>query len=83
MVRFLRAGDRVQMRSGGPVMEVVKYATETKLWIGSYTSEELVECVWYDEKGRQKDIFHQKNLVSLNSRPYKKHNPMPDKSPVT
>ena len=64
MCRLFKPGDRVQLRSGGPIMEVIKYAICYSPWLGNYTSNDIVECVWYDpDEGRKKGRFHQKNLV--------------------
>ena len=62
MIRFFRPGDRVQLKSGGPVMEVMRYASED-----NKLSSTQVECVWYDpDEGRKCKIFHQNSLCRLN-----------------
>jgi uncharacterized protein YodC (DUF2158 family) len=66
MPRRFRPGDRVQRRSGGPVMEVMKYVLKNKPILGAYQSESEVECVWYDvEEGRHLEICHQDTLIKL------------------
>lgn len=62
MVRLFKPGDRVTPRSGGPVMEVIKYVEEDGLLIQG-VSDRKVLCVWYDSQGRKKDVFYQNTLI--------------------
>jgi len=48
-VRKFKAGDRVQQKSGGPVMEVIKYAMDHLPLGGETYSDHHVVCAWYDE----------------------------------
>lgn len=67
-------GDRVQLRSGGPVMIVQKYPLKHSVLFGWYVDDKTVECTWYDtEKGFQKRHFLQRNLVKS---PYESSNNM-------
>ena len=66
MVRLFKAGDRVQNKSGGPVMVVQRYARDYNKWIGWYESECFVECSWYDLKeGYKSTVVHQMNLMKV------------------
>lgn len=65
MVRYLKPGDRVQERSGGPVMTVLKYIEEKEPLVGVEESDEFVECEWFDKEGPHKDVFNQKALVKI------------------
>ena len=68
MVRYFKPGDRVELRSGGPKMEVLKYILKHDPVAGNYLSEYEVECVWYNkEGGRKTDVFHQNTLVKVSS----------------
>ncbi len=63
--RKFRTGDRVRQKSGGPVMEVVKYCMEHEL-MGDVFSLHDVKCVWYDEdKNRFVKVFDQRSLYKL------------------
>lgn len=62
MIRLFRPGDRVQLKVGGPVMEVMKYVT-----VDNEVSSTQVECAWYDpDEGRKTRIFHQNSLLKTN-----------------
>lgn len=64
-VRKFHPGDRVQSKTGGPIMEVVKYVTEHHRW-GDVFSDHDVLCVWYDEnKDRHEQVFDQRSLFRL------------------
>ena len=66
--RIFKPGDRVQLRNGGPVMEVMKYAEIQSRIFGKKVSDYLVECAWYDQtRGRQTSIFHQNGLIKVSS----------------
>lgn len=62
MIRQFKPGDRVQLKSGGPVMEVIKYAEEGKRKKGVSSSKVL--CVWFDRGCvRKEDVIHQSRLI--------------------
>ena len=68
MTRLFKPGDRVTLASGGPVMEVIKYAEEEEEeeegLLGKEVNDHKVQCVWYDSRnGRMKEVFHQRNLI--------------------
>ncbi|GAA0892730.1 hypothetical protein GCM10009122_24090 [Fulvivirga kasyanovii] len=64
MKRYFKPGDRVQLRSGGPVMEVIKYVEGKDFLLGTSTSNHKVLCVWYDKvEGRKEGVFHQNSLI--------------------
>lgn len=66
MTRLFKPGDRVILRSGGPVMEVLDYALEYKPLLGPVISNHKVRCVWYDPvEGRKTGIYHQKSLEKV------------------
>ncbi len=58
-----KPGDRVQLRSDGRIMEVIKYVNKFSILIGNYVSEDEVECVWYENGVRKSVVFNQKNLT--------------------
>lgn len=63
MTRLFKPGDRVMLKSGGPVMEVLDYVLEENPLLGVYVSSQKVKCVWYDpEEGRKIGEFHQRSL---------------------
>ncbi|WP_157493879.1 DUF2158 domain-containing protein [Fulvivirga imtechensis] len=63
MNRLFKPGDRVVLRSGGPVMEVLNYVLEYKPFLGPMLSNHKVRCVWYDPiEGRRTAIYHQRSL---------------------
>lgn len=67
MIRLFKPGDRVQLKIGGPVMEVMKYVTKVSPILGVYESNYQVECVWFDpEEGRKTAVFHQNSLVKAS-----------------
>jgi uncharacterized protein YodC (DUF2158 family) len=62
--RYFKPGDRVQLRSAGPVMEVMKYTEERHMLFGMFVSNTRVLCVWYDKhEGRKEGVFHQNSLM--------------------
>jgi len=64
MQRYFKPEERVQLRSGGPVMEVMKYAEEKHMLFGVFVSNVRVLCVWYDRhEGRKEGVFHQNSLM--------------------
>jgi uncharacterized protein YodC (DUF2158 family) len=64
--RKFKPGDRVRKKSGGPVMEVVKYAMEHEALVGDVQSIHDVLCVWFDEnEERHKDVFDQRTLFKV------------------
>ncbi len=69
-VRKFKAGDRVQQKSGGPVMEVVKYAMDHLPLGGETYSDHHVVCVWYDEnKDHHEQVFDQRALFEVDTHP--------------
>lgn len=67
MMRLFKPGDRVQLKTGGPVMEVMRYATKVSPILGVYESNHHVECVWFDPKeGRRTAVFHQNSLMKAS-----------------
>jgi uncharacterized protein YodC (DUF2158 family) len=63
MARLFKAGDTVVLKSGSPVMKVIKYIEEDGL-LGKEVSDRKVQCVWYDPNdGRKKEVFHQNMLI--------------------
>lgn len=66
--RKFKTGDRVHRKSGGPTMEVVKYALEHRAFVGDDFSMHDVVCVWYDEEGnRHREVFDQRSLYKLEA----------------
>ena len=65
MVREFIAGDRVQLKHGGPTMEIIKYVTEHQFGVGTIYSDHDVECVWYTNAERKKDVFDQRTLFKI------------------
>ncbi|HHM20555.1 MAG TPA: DUF2158 domain-containing protein [Bacteroidetes bacterium] len=66
MARYFKPGDRVQKRSGGPVMEVVKYVLEREPLVGEDLSDNEVECVWYNNGKRKTAVFDQRTLFKVD-----------------
>lgn len=67
MVKLFKPGDKVELKTGGPVMQVIKYVAEEHPVLGMYESNYKVQCVWYDpEFGRKTDIFHQNSLTKAS-----------------
>lgn len=79
MIRLFKPGDRVQLKIGGPAMEVMRYIAAN-----NEVSSTHVECSWYDpDEGRKAKIFHQNSLFKTN---WTKTHPLPmapDKSRST
>lgn len=68
MIRLFKPGERVQLKSGGPVMEVIKYNVESHPLLGNTVSTTRVECSWYSaEEGRKTKVFHQNMLQKAPS----------------
>lgn len=66
--RKFKTGDRVHRKSGGPVMEVVKYPLEHQALAGDFQSVHDVLCVWFDKNGeRHKEVFDQRTLFKLET----------------
>lgn len=65
MKREFVAGDRVQSKRGGPIMEVIKYVTEPQIAVGEVFSDHLVECVWFENGERKKEIYDQRTLFKI------------------
>lgn len=66
--RLFKQGDRVQKKTGGPVLTVQRYINEYNPWIGWHKSKNTVECsFWHSRKGYQKILLHQNNLVKLSN----------------
>lgn len=68
VVRKFKPGDRVQQKSGGPVMEVIHYEVEHKRLVGDFVSDQDVRCVWYGEEGRETGVFDQRTLTRSTKR---------------
>lgn len=65
-VRKFKPGNRVQPKAGGPVMEVIKYVTEHRVFVGDVYSDHDVLCVWYDDnKDRHEEVFDQRCLFRI------------------
>ncbi|UII18989.1 YodC family protein [Fulvivirga ligni] len=63
MVRLFKPGDWVQLKSGGPIMKVIKYCHLGSLKGPLQDSNYLLECAWYDRHGvRQARTYHQGSL---------------------
>jgi uncharacterized protein YodC (DUF2158 family) len=64
MPEELKVGDTVQLKSGGPVMTIIK--------IGDYSSKGIkvgAWCEWFDEKKEKKgDVFSLQTLVKYDPR---------------
>lgn len=67
MARYFQPGDRVQLKHGGPEMEVVKYACEPSFYTGLSVSSDYAVCAWHDRDTgeRKEDIVHQRNLAKV------------------
>ena len=66
MTRLFKPGDRVRLKSGGPVMEVIKYIETKELIAGYAVSNSKVLCVLYSKnEGRTKRVFHQYRLSKV------------------
>ncbi|MDW3195458.1 MAG: DUF2158 domain-containing protein [Cytophagales bacterium] len=64
MIRHFKPGDRVQLKSGGPVMEVIKYVQQGKRLGKSTVSNAKVLCVWFESGGnRKEEVIHQNRLI--------------------
>ncbi len=63
MIRMFKPGEKVRKRSGGPVMQVIRYINKNTLEPGTCH----VECSWYDKEDRKfrKKVFHQYSLEKL------------------
>ena len=67
MGKLFKPGDRVELKTGGPVMQVIKYVAEESPILGMHESNHKVQCVWYDpEFGRKTDVFHQNSLTKVS-----------------
>ena len=64
----------MRLRSGGPVMEVLKYVEEEKILLGKVVSNARVKCVWFDRtEGRKEQTFHQYSLMKDSTIPGNPH----------
>ena len=66
MVHEYITGDKVQLKLGGPTMEITKYESELHLGVGNVYRDHNVECIWYENGEMKKDIFDQRMLVKLD-----------------
>jgi len=64
MIRKFRPGDRVQLRQGGTTMLIIKYVLDHQM-SGSTFSDYHVECVWFENDQRKKQIFDQRTLFKI------------------
>jgi len=64
---MFKPGDRVQQKSGGPVMHVLKYAREYNPILGEFENGSTVVCSWYSKDGYRKEKFHQKTLIKVTA----------------
>ena len=68
MVRKFKKGDSVQLKSGGPVMNVITYMVISDIVAGAYLSINQVVCAWNDPiEGKQTGIFEQDDLRAINN----------------
>lgn len=68
MTRLFKPGDRVILKPGGPVMEVLEYVLEDNPLVGVHLSNQKLRCVWYDKEGERKTgVFHQRSLTKAYS----------------
>ena len=68
LIRLFKPGERVQLKTGGPIMIVQKYIHEYNPLIGWHENNNAVECTWIDaEKEYHKKVFHQRNLAKAGS----------------
>ena len=67
--RLFKTGDKVQLKTGGPVMEVIRYVLRNNFLYAQHISTEYVECAYYSflDKEWRKDVFHQNNLVKVDN----------------
>lgn len=72
-IRKFVAGDRVQKRSGGPIMIVQKYCLRQHVFGGNSHSSHDVECVWYENGRRESAIFDQRTLSKVSIFPPSSH----------
>lgn len=63
LVRKFKPGDRVEHKSGGPVMEVIHYVVVRRPLVGKILSEKDVKCVWYENGERKTAILDQRVLI--------------------
>ncbi len=66
MVRYFKPGDKVQLKSGGPIMTVLKYIEEKEPLVGTVESDQFVECEWFDKDGPHREVFNQNALIKVN-----------------
>lgn len=63
MITQFKHGDRVQLRSGGPVMKVIKHESRKKPLKRANSHNPKVLCQWYDKRlGKREFCFHQRDL---------------------
>ncbi len=68
ITRLFKPGDRVQKRSGGPVMIVQRYARKYSLLTDWHEDHNSVECTWLDSKeGYQRKCFLSRNLMRAST----------------
>ena len=65
MNRLFRPGDRVQLKHGSPVMEVMKYEMEKSPLSGEVFSDHELSCVWYENGERKTGVFDQRTLFKV------------------
>ena len=68
MDKLFKPGDKVQLKTGGPIMEVVKYVMRNNFLYPQHISTEYVECTYYSvlNKEWKTESFHQDNLLKVD-----------------
>ncbi len=67
MARYFKPGDKVQLKSGGPVMTVLKYIEEKEALVGTIESDEFVECEWFEKGTPHRGVFNQNAVVKVEN----------------
>jgi uncharacterized protein YodC (DUF2158 family) len=60
--KMFKPGDRVTRRNDNNVMYVSKYKLKKNPFLGTYLSDNEVECVWYENGKRHVRSFDQRTL---------------------
>ncbi len=65
MTRKFKPGDWVKVKGKltAPKMEVLRYISKKDAILGLVDNDTYLECVWYKDGERKREVFHQNKLI--------------------